>query len=87
MQKPARGGLAVKICALRLDCSRLHWLVDDLIKAVQLGLAFKGNLQGCALLALDSVPSLAGSVLDRLDFWSLHRLHLLFPPLTLRTKE
>src|SRR6185312_12969028 len=69
---PPRGGLAVKICVLRL-CGRLHWLVDDLIKLVQLGLAFEGNVQGCALLALDPVPSLASPIFDRLDFWSLHR--------------
>jgi hypothetical protein len=35
------------------------------------------------LLALDPVPSLSGSVFHRLDFWSLHRLHLFFLPLTL----
>ena len=59
-QNPPRGGLAVKMWVLRLGGGWLRWLVDDLVKLVQLGLAFEGDLQGRALLALDPVPSLAG---------------------------
>ena len=78
MQNPARWrGPSERLCELRLGSGRVHWLVDDLIKLTQLGLAFEGNLQGRApirsqaLRARSLTASISGRFIVCISFFPL----------------